>query len=147
VASICQHSFGRSRTNRCAATFGRFFGSGIICPRRTNTRQIVASDGTPTPPWSVSNDHTDAGPPSVPYSNNHFRAATIRSSSSALIRPAGRFAARSRSANPATPSARYRARHLYAVWRLIPNRRHHGASFTPSGSVATNIFTSIAVTF
>lgn len=52
VASICHASFGRGHSNRCQATLGRFCGCGVTSPRRTNTRWIVATDGTTCPPRS-----------------------------------------------------------------------------------------------
>jgi len=51
---------------RRMTNFGRFRGCATTWPRRTNTGQIVDSDGTPATPRSVSNDHTDHGPPIQP---------------------------------------------------------------------------------
>jgi len=49
VASICHASLGRGHSNRFQAIFGRFAGCGVIMPRRTWMRWMVATDGTVCP--------------------------------------------------------------------------------------------------
>jgi hypothetical protein len=84
VVSACQHSLGSSAWKRRQELFGRFWGSGLIKPRRDSTRQIVATDGTAARArprrrrskwtWIV------CGPASRPSSARDLRNATISSS-------------------------------------------------------------------
>jgi hypothetical protein len=54
VASICQASLGRGQTKRRVAEWGRFCGCATTNPRRTNTRWMVATDGTDDHPLLAS---------------------------------------------------------------------------------------------
>ena len=43
--SACQHSLGRSATNRFNELFGRFWGWRVTKPRALSTRKMVETDG------------------------------------------------------------------------------------------------------
>lgn len=104
-------------------------------PRRLRTRCTVEG-GSPS-----------SGPRrSGPYRHS-ARAARISASCAALRRRGDRCGRELRSARPASPSARYRRTHLYAVARLIPSCSATCAAGQPSAARVTRSRRPKAVSF
>ncbi len=81
VKSACQHSFGRSASNRIHERLGRLRGSGVITPARVRIRQIVVTPGG----VSISSSRIAAiewGPASQPSATSSPRRARILATTS-----------------------------------------------------------------
>ena len=121
VPSICHTAFGAGCTNR-RPRCGRFRGAGVIWPRSSRMRWIVARDGTsprsgtgppvgwtPVAAMSSSRHRMLCAPWSQPSSASSLRARTTASPTYAGVLVGRVRGARERGVSPALPCSRNRS--------------------------------------
>jgi hypothetical protein len=104
VMSACHRSLGIAAANRTNEDFGRFWGWGVMKPRRDKIRQIVAGAGDR--PWRLLRWTAMVwAPASRPWSMSSLRSTTISSSRASQVRLGLALGRLDRGWSPASPSA------------------------------------------